>query len=252
MKINNRGQMTIWIILALILVAVMLLFFLVNRKATVIPGGSISPQPAIEKCVRTATQEALDIMLPQGGFLRPTNYKIYHDINVSYLCQNIGNFRPCINQHPMLLNEMKEEIRGYIQPKVERCFQDLKSELESRNNNVDMSAMNITISMGLNRVFVDVDRRLSIQKDETSQTFNKFHTEIANPAYDLGSLAILIADQQAKYCYFEYNGYMILYPKFDIKSYIMSDSTQIYTLKDRETGVEMNIAIKSCSIPPAL
>ena len=61
-----------------------------------------------------------------------------------------------------------------------------------------------------------------------------------------------ISNQEAKYCYFEYVGYMLLYPKMDIEKFAMSDSTKIYTLKDKKSDKEMNIAIRSCAIPPGI
>jgi hypothetical protein len=45
---------------------------------------------------------------------------------------------------------------------------------------------------------------------------------------------------------------MILYPRFDIRKVAMSDSTKIYTIEDKYSEKEMNIAIRSCVIPPGI
>ena len=125
----RRGQIAIWVIIAVMLVATIAIFFLIARKA-VSPSGSFSdeqsPKAYIERCARDAIDEAVGIMLPQGGFVNPTNFIKKDEIKISYLCRNSGNYLHCINQHPMYLNEMKLEIKNYIRPKVEKCFLDLK------------------------------------------------------------------------------------------------------------------------------
>ncbi|HLC52957.1 MAG TPA: hypothetical protein VJK03_00280, partial [Candidatus Nanoarchaeia archaeon] len=65
-------------------------------------------------------------------------------------------------------------------------------------------------------------------------------------------VAIEISSQEAKYCYFEYVGYMILHPEFDIQKTALSDSTKIYTIKDIRTEEVMRIATRSCAIPPGV
>ena len=67
--------------------------------------------------------------------------------------------------------------------------------------------------------------------------------------YDLASVANEIASQEAKFCYFEYVGFNILYNDFDIRKDTLSDSTKIYTIKHKKTAAEMNIAVRGCAIP---
>jgi len=97
-----------------------------------------------------------------------------------------------------------------------------------------------------------IGRKITLAKNEQSQTFNEYNIEVMNPLYDLSKVAIEIASQEAKYCYFEYVGYMILYPRFSIEKFAFSDSTKIYTIKDKYTNKEMNIAIRGCAIPPGI
>ena len=119
---NKRAQVTLWIILALVLIGVVLLFFFVINK----PNGPVTveesePKSYIERCARDAVIEAVDIMLPQGGFIEPENYKVFNDIKIEYLCKNIGEFKTCINQHPVYLEDLKNEINIYT-PDVGLCM----------------------------------------------------------------------------------------------------------------------------------
>ena len=251
---NKRGQMTIWIIVAIAILVFIILLFIFQRKLNVpvIEKVEEDPKGFISNCVKKYVQESIDIMLPQGGFIKPEHTKMYNGLNVSYLCYNAGNYNPCINEHPLLINEIKEEMKNYIIPRVGQCFEDYKIEIEKREGQVSLGAMNLDIELAPDRIFVSIDKDVNLRIKEQSYNYNEFDIVIINPIYDLSRLAMEIASQEAKYCYFEYAGYMILYPEFKIKRDVLSDSTEIYTLQDKKSRKEMNIAVRSCAIPPGL
>ena len=246
---NKKGQVAIFVIVAIIIVAIFVLYLALSNKPILSGQNEVNFQSAIDKCVKDAVEEATDKMIPQGGFIEPENYKIYKNTKVSYLCENIGYYKPCINQHPLLINEEVKEIENYIAPRVEQCFSNTKTELEKRNYNVLMSGMNLSVSLASGKIIIDIDRKVTLSKNEQTQTFDKFNVELTNPIYDLSKVAIEIANQESKFCYFEYVGYMILYPKVSIEKFAFSDSTKIYTIRDKQSKKEMNIATRSCAIP---
>ena len=255
MKIESkRGQMTIWIIIAMVLVLAIVLFFLLRGEITPKIGEKIEENPKnyIASCLKKNVEDAVDIMLPQGGFISPEHTKLYNNIKVAYLCYNSGNYYPCVNEHPMLLNEIRNEIKNYIELRIGQCFQDYKQEMIARNIDIGMGNMELAVELGPERIFVEINRKITIGQKENSYAVNNFDAEIINPAYDLARVAMEIASQEAEFCYFEYGGYMILYPKFKIGIDTESDSTKIYTIEDKKSGKEMNIAIRSCAIPPGL
>ena len=61
-----------------------------------------------------------------------------------------------------------------------------------------------------------------------------------------------IASQEAKYCNFENVGYGIIYPEFRVDVFPMSTGSKIYTILYKKSGEKMNIAIRSCVIPPGI
>lgn len=246
---NNRGQVGIWVIIGLVIFSIVLVIFVLNKNPILHSTNENSVDNSVEKCIRDAANEAVDKMLPQGGFIEPSNYQVYNNIKVSYLCQNIGYYSSCINQHPALLNEEKKEIKNYISPITENCFENMKKEMEKKNYVVDMKQTELNVSLSSNKISIDVKKDITLKKNENVQKFSDYHIEIVNPLYDLSNVAMTIANEQARYCYFEYVGYMILYPRFDIKVFSMSDSTRIYTIADKKSKKEMNIATRSCAIP---
>ena len=249
---DKKGQIAIFVIIAIVIVAILVIFFMINRKPILPNQEEFNLQSSIEKCTRDSSEEALDIMIPQGGFIEPENYKTYKNIKTTYLCQNTGYFKPCISQHPMLINEEINEVENYITPLIEQCFLTVKTELEKRNYAVTLEPMKLNVSFGTNKVLVSINRKISLTKNEQTSRFDEFNIAITNPIYDLSKVAIEIASQEAKFCYFEYVGYMILYPKFSIEKFAFSDATKIYSIRDKNSNKEMNIATRSCAIPPGI
>ena len=58
-------------------------------------------------------------------------------------------------------------------------------------------------------------------------------------------------NSEAQYCHFEYNGYMLLYPKY----YIMRvdyDGSKVYRVIDRRSEEEFRFAVRSCAFAPGI
>ncbi len=251
-KMNKKAQIAIWVIIAMVLVASILLYFFVNKTAITTTQTRFNPQQAIEKCAEDAVNEATDIMIPQGGFLEPNYYKLYNSTKIVYLCHTPEYFKACINLHPMLLAEIKEQIKGYIKPKVEQCFNSMKDEADKRNIVVELGEMNLDISLALNRIFVNITRETKITEKGTTSALEDYDFEIVNPIYDLANVAIDITNAETKMCGFDYVLFTLINNNFDIRKNMLSDYTEIYNIKDKQSGKALNIAIRGCAVPMGL
>ncbi len=250
--IGKIGQVVLWAIVAVAMLSILILLFAVQKKHIPSPADEFDPQAYIQKCAKDAGREAADIMLPQGGFISPKNFKMYQNIEVEYLCQNIGYFKSCINQHPLLIEEMKMEILNYTRPVIINCLNTLKIELDNRKYNSTMHNPKINISLAPKKIFIIIETGMTLEKNSIVRKFNYIEAQIDYPIYDLAIVANDIASQEANYCYFEYIGYSLLYPEFDIRKFTLSDSTRIYTIKHKSSNKVMNVAIRGCAIPPGI
>lgn len=253
MKINNdRGQIALWVIIGVVIVIGILSITLYIKGPGLVSKDNFTPEGYIELCARDAITKSLDKIILQGGFVDPVNYKLYMGVKSTYLCKNPGYFYGCINQHPILIREMQDELVDTTKTQVEDCFNLLKNEIAKRNMQVEMGIMNISVQFAPDKVFYDINRQMKITKDGNSKSMNKIRLEVISPVYNLANVAVEIVNQEAKYCYFEYVGYMIYYPRFKIEKFAFSEGTKIYTLTDTKTNKEMNFATRSCVIPPGL
>jgi len=149
----------------------------------------------------------------------------------------------------MLLNEIKLDLKNKIKPVVEDCFIELKENFEKRGYNVVLGedkGINVTLAPEI--VYLEIDRSVSISKAEEKVSFNEMKIPYKSSLYNLIKIAVDIVRNEAKFCYFEYLGYMNLYPRYLLHIKVFSDSSKVYSIKDKNTQEEMNIAVRGCAL----
>lgn len=247
---QSRGQITIFVIIALIIVGVIILIFILWRRPTVTISPTENPESYIQKCLEDYTKEAIDLLSEQGGDITPEGSVTYQGKNITYLCYNLNFYKPCVNQRPMLIEHIEEQITDYLEPRMRNCFASLKEELEKRNYIIEYRGMNITTDLQTKRVVVTINRKLLMTKNQETRSFDKFRAQISSPIFDLAKVAMEISNQEAQFCNFDVIGFMITYPKWDIEKFRTGDSDVIYTIKEVSSGEEFTFAIRSCAMPP--
>jgi hypothetical protein len=246
---NKKAQVAIFFIVALVIVAIVALFFFIQRRGIIEQPQEFNPKSYIGLCAEKIVESVVDKMLPTGGLIEPSNFRFYKDIKVPYFCQNINNYDPCINQHPMILEEYRKQILNYTKPGIEKCFLDLKEEIESRKSSVEYGSLNMSVELGDNTISIKLNKKTTITQGKDSVTVDNFDVDINNPLYDMALVAMDITSGEARNCNFEYTTYMILHKRWDISKFALSDSTKIYTIKDIPSGKEMYIAERGCVMP---
>ncbi len=250
--INKKGQIAMWVVLAIMLAASIILFAFVNKQKPP-KGGDVSmesPESYIQECVREEAVKDADLMIKQGGFLEPKNYKEYKKVKIEFLCDQTSNYKSCIQQHPALFNEIESQLHDKLNTRIEECFQLFKNENEKRAAKVELGSQSLKVSLGTGKIYVNIEREVSITKEESKKTYDKFNFAINHPVYDLSRVAMEIASQEAVYCHFDPLGYSVYENQFSIRKQLFSDYSTIYTIKDKKSEKSMSIAIRSCAIPP--
>lgn len=251
--INRKGQVAIFIVIAVLIFVALTVFFLARDTDVRLPTGTeFSPDRYMSSCVRQAVRDTSEIMFAQGGTVNPTSYIVSNTTRVTYLCRNINFYAPCVNQYPLFISHLKGELENNIEDDVSACLDALKTELERRNYDVELGSHSIEVTLKPELVEVSIPIELSVTKNGVSQTISELDTTLRSPLYDIGLVAQEIVSQEAQYCYFEYVGYMLLYPSFDIRLTTRSDGTKLYHVSHLPTEQTMQFAIRGCAFPAGI
>jgi hypothetical protein len=248
-KGQKKAQVAIFIILAIAIVIVLILILLWRPPTT--NTYSSDPEAYIVECVRDSAEKAIPIILKNGGDIQQELTVMYQGENVTYLCYNQGAYNPCINQRPMLIGHIEEQITNYIEPDVESCFSGLKQELEDKDYSVTMGELTVKTELQPKRAVVNAQREVTISKEGQTRNFKGFEINLATPLYELSAIAMEIVNQEAQYCNFENLGFMIIYPEYDIRKENFEGSL-IYKVKQVNTGDEFKFAVRGCVMPAGL
>jgi hypothetical protein len=251
-KREKKGQVTIFIIFGIVVVTVILgLVFLMDRGAETTSSGEVESRGLVEGCVRDIVEDSLVKMMKNGGEISPWQSILYKNERWAYLCYQADFYQGCYNLHPMLELQIEKEIERDTSVGVQGCFNAMREDLEGRGFSVSGGATEYSIDLLPGYVAVKLKKDIQISGEDDVQKFSDFNDEIVSPIYDLARVARDIVNSESQFCHFEYNGYMLLYPKYDIRRVDYQDS-KMYRVIDRRSGAEFKFAVRSCAFAPGI
>jgi len=243
---NKKGQLTLWIIVAIIIVAAIVLLFAFRiPQRFILPS---SPTVQLQDCIKSELTNALSLVEKRGGSINPMNSMMYNGEKVEYLCYINEYYKTCSNQQPLLKQHIEREILDAIKGKAQTCIDNLKSDLEARGYTVTERKQDISVSIEPNNIVV-VFSGIDIKKESTSESYAKLEAKQASEIYDLIMLTTSILNWEARYGDSEITAYMSYYPGIKVEKYKQSDGSKIYILSSRNTDDKFVFATRSLSWP---
>lgn len=255
---EKRGQVTIFIIIAVVVVAVVAIVFFFMRGSSGSIGGSeeISSEAIFKDCLGDDLNKIITTLSYQGGNMNPElaikfkfgdeNYK-----NITYLCYSRDYYTKCINQQPVLINHVKEEIRNEMEDKIEKCFMDVVNTAK-KDFDVDYKYDGFEIDVVPEHTDIIIDGDIIYKKGDETFNDKNFKIKFKTEFYDLLMLAQEISSQESNFCYFDRVGYMLYNPSIEIDAPFKIDDTKIYTLRHTKSKEIFRFAIRTCAIPEGL
>lgn len=242
---NKRGQISIFIILAIVIVASVLAFFLFPRIG--ILSGEVNPSDYLRTCIEQDLEDVKDILSRQGGYLSPENSVMYQGVSIQYLCYTSEFYKPCVVQQPLLVNKIESEMKSYLQPRAIQCVNNLKNEYERKGYSVSNVVGDMNVDIVQKKINVEFISPMTISK-ETTQSFEKFSVSVESEWYDLLLTAVSIIQYESTVGDSETGLYVQFYPDLLIDKIRRDDGT-IYKLRNIITNDEFVFATKSLNWP---
>ena len=246
---EKKGQVTIFIILAILLVGIVVLVyqFYPQIKQSV-TGEESSPQKFIQDCLEDKLKEVKDQVAIQGGELEPELYYPYHDNKVHYLCFTKKNYALCTMQTTALKKTIQDSIKQGISEKAEQCFSDLKDAYESKGYDVSLDKRDFNVEIAVDRVIADFDYTFTATKGST-EIYKDFEVGVRSRLFLLMSIAEDILNKEATLGMTDTGLYM-MYKDLRIQHNGQLDGTTIYTLTDKLNNEVFQFASRSMTSYP--
>jgi len=249
-----RGQVTIFIIVAILIVGLALTIYFLRPGATVTSGfNEINPNGFIQTCIEGDIEDAVEVVSLQGGSVEPEHFILYQDDKITYLCYTSEYYKTCSVQQALLKEHIESEIEDEIKDEVVNCFNELKRNYEERGYTVNLQPGNVRVELLPKRVVVTFSHTLNVTKTNTEKYGDierPFNVILNNNLYELVSIANSIIDWESTYGKAETTIYMSYYQDLKVEKKEQQDGSTIYILTDRNTGNKFQFASRSGALPP--
>ena len=247
---NKRGQVTIFIIVAILIVAFGILIYMFYPKiGSDGPVDTESPSAFIQECLEEKIQDTVETISLQGGSFDPSFYYSYGEDNIEYLCYTNQYYRPCVVQQPFLAKHIQSEIENEIEGDVEACFNSMEKSYTNKGYTTDLKRGDFSVELLPNKIITSFSHELVLTKGDVEK-YQNFKIVLDNNLYELASIAGSIVGWETLYGDVEVTSYMNYYHNLKIEKQKQSDETTVYILTDRDSEKKFQFASRSYAFPP--
>lgn len=245
---SKRGQLAIFIVLAIVIVAVLLIVFLYPKFSST-GQKAFTPNSFLQGCLEPQLRPVIAQIAAHAGYISPNGTIEYNGQKVKYLCYTSEYYKTCVNQQPMIKENFENNLAQFVTNAAKQCMLDLKAEYERQQYAVTLGDVSAKASMVPGDIRVDIQAPMTVTKGDT-QSFNSFEINMKSNMYDLVMIASSIIEFESTFGNSETTLYMQYYPNLKMFKNQLSDGTRIYTLNDVVTNESFIFASRSLAWPP--
>ena len=242
---RKKGQVTLFIIIAIVILGVVILLFYPRIKIYFVPSEPVS---FVQECIEEKVNEAISRVSVQGGSIEPGFSLSYQGDKIEYLCYTNQYLKTCVMQRPLLLEHIEREIEDYVKPTAKSCVDGLKDEMEKRGYDVVSRYNGVDIEIVPKNIIITLDADVTLTKDSV-QKYDGFEIKKASILYNFIMLTNSILNYEARFGDSETTAYMLYYPNIVVEKFKLGDGSKVYTLRNVETQEEFRFATRSLSWP---
>ena len=246
MQQNKRGQVTIFIILAILIVGGILTYIFYVQPTYLNPNAA---NLKIENCVSDVFKDAINQLAKNAGFVEPGFSYQYKGENITYLCYTNDDYKTCTVQAPFPEKLFQDNLAKLTKDQIEFCYTDSLSDLRNKGYDVSDKVPNFSIELQPGKIVTSFEGGITITKD-SSQTLGELKIETPSTIYDLLMIATSILQQEVQFGDSDVTYIMQLYPNYIIDKLKQGDETTVYIITDKTSQVKYQFASRSLPWPP--
>jgi len=238
----KKGQVTVFVIVAIVIVSVVLVFFLWIQPTYFSElGGRLD----FEGCVGDAVEQAIDELGPNAGFVDPGFVYAYDGDEFVYLCYTPEYYVTCTVQVPFLKNVFDEQMEILIRDKIDSCYENSVDDLRAQGRDVVVGVVDYDVLIEPGVVRVEISAPTSVG----SQSFSRFNVGVNSPIYEMLMIATSILQSEAALGGADIDSIRLFYPDYSVSQIKRGDGTTVYILEHKVIGTKYQFASRSLAWP---
>lgn len=250
---KKRGQVTAFVILGIILVAIVILLlysrtsvFVFKPSPEDVEGVMSEVRKDIVTCITKTGDEPIRRIALQGGYLSTPagTYRLYDDTTISYLCYNMENDPRCMNR---MLREadMEEQLSKAIDFALSTCVDiDEFKKLGFKIGTPEKWEVKTDINPDTVIVTVDYPVTVSSEKTELKLSEDTFKKIFNYPLGELYKVSQDILDFETEYGEFDQLSYMLAFHGMYKIEKLRPYPDKIYKLNKQDSNYMFQFAIQ--------
>ena len=246
----KKGQVAIFVIIAIVIVGAILLIFLYPKIPILSQNSELSPVAYLKSCITPEINKDVLLLSKNGGYANPEGVLDYQGDKIKYLCYTSEYYKTCVVQQPLIKEHFEQELNTLVHSKVNDCVQSLKQEYINRGYDITLGNIESKTSINPDNILVSITSPITVSKAGASQTFNGFDVQIGSKMYDMLMITVSIIDYESTLGDSETTLYLQYYPDLKIEKVKFSDGSKVYTLTDVVSDESFRFASRSLAWPP--
>jgi len=217
---NKKGQVTLFVILGIVIVAVIVLLIAFRRD--IMPKAGTQENidatmnnidKGIRECLANSADDPLRRMGLQGGYLATPegSYRLWDSNPISYLCYNQAGVETCTNRF-LTRAKMEEQLAEAIKNNLANCL-DIEGFADvgvlSSIKPIYGGDMVLKVEVARESVNLELNYRVEVKGSEASRVKDKFEVVIRSPLGELYDVALDILDAETTIGRFDQLTYML-------------------------------------------
>lgn len=247
MKIGKKkGQVSLFIILAILLVSAIILLFYYWKPG--IFSSNVS-QPRLEQCLEDVIQDKIVLLSSSAGVLDSKFNYLYNGRNYTFVCYTDEFFQPCVNQVPLLTKTFEESLSKLLKEEFQLCYDSSVSDLKRRGFDVSEGTIDFDVTMEPGSVLVSIDAPVTVSSGDISSRTQKYNYRYKTNLYEMLMVATSLVQFETYYGASEQTTQMMLYPNIKIDKQRRDGEVTVYTLTEKNEDFDYLFAVKSFPYP---
>jgi competence protein ComGC len=254
-SIGKKGQVTIFVILAIVIVVLGVLIYLffpgIKTTATSVEE---NPVAYFQSCVQGNLSANVETVSLQGGSMNPSSSVVYMGNKIAYLCYTNQPYTEsptimCVPQVAFLVSSIESQLKQSMAATVHNCFSQMKQDYTSKGyTDVNLQEGDFNVNLLPNKVVLHSNTQLTLTKG-SQKYYDSFDVVLNNNLFELASLASTIVGWEETYGNADPVYFMNYYPDLNITKNVLSDWTKVWIIQERSTGDKFEFAVRSINWP---